>query len=141
LFCRRNARTLGIMYDALLPFIFVMTAIYVWQVALRARENARQLGHHLCAQANVQLLDQTVALQRLGVERGSDGRLHWRRRYRFEVSTNGSDRHQGTLDVMQDRLLGHSLPMFGTADLPHREPDASASNVVAFPEQRRSTLH
>lgn len=135
------------MFDALLPFIFVMTAIYVWQVALRARENARQLGHQLCAQSNVQLLDQTVALQRLSVERGSDGRLHWRRRYRFEVSTNGSDRHQGTLDVMKDRLLGHSLPMFGAADLPHldtaphREPGASGSNVVAFPEQRRSTLN
>jgi len=126
------------MYDALLPFIFVMTAIYVLPVALRARENT---------QANVQLLDQTVALQRLGVERGSDGRLHWRRRYRFEVSTNGSDRHQGTLDVMQDRLLGHSLPMFGAVDLPHpdtaplREPDAGGSNVIAFPEQRRSTLN
>lgn len=135
------------MYDTLLPFIFVLAAIYFWQAALRARENARRLGHALCAQANVQLLDQTVSLQRLGVERGSDGRLHWRRRYRFEVSTNGSDRHQGTLDVMQDRLLGHSLPMFGAAGLPHLDPapprdeDTTASNVIAFPEQRRSTLH
>jgi hypothetical protein len=135
------------MYDALLPFIFVLTAIYIWQVALRARENARHLGHQLCAQANVQLLDQTVSLQRLGVERGSDGRLRWRRRYRFEVSTDGSDRHPGTLDVMQDRLLGHSLPMFGNAELPPWETapncdvNAGGSNVVAFPEQRRSTLH
>jgi hypothetical protein len=135
------------MFDAFLPFIFVLLAIYFWQVALRARENARHLGHELCAQANVQLLDQTVSLQRLGIERGSDGRLHWRRRYRFEVSTNGSDRHQGTLDVMQDRLLGHSLPMFGVAELPYLDaaPNQSAisvgSNVVAFPEQKRSTLH
>jgi hypothetical protein len=135
------------MFDAFLPFIFVLLAIYFWQVALRARENARQLGHELCAQANVQLLDQTVSLQRLGIERGADGRLHWRRRYRFEVSTNGADRHQGTLDVMQDRLLGHSLPMFGAAELPFLDiaPDRGAnvpgSNVVAFPEQKRSTLH
>jgi hypothetical protein len=136
------------MFDAFFPLIFVLLAFYFWQVALRARENARRLGHELCAQANVQLLDQTVSLQRLGIERGDDGRLHWRRRYRFEVSTNGSDRHQGTLDVMQDRLLGHSLPMFGAAELPYLDaaPNQNAiragSNVVALlPEQKRPTLH
>jgi hypothetical protein len=135
------------MVDAFLPFIFVLLAFYVWQTMLRARENARRLGHELCAQAHVQLLDQTVALQRLGIERGDDGRLHWRRRYRFDVSTNGSDRHQGTLDMMDGRLLGHSLPMFGAAELPHlesgtnRDQGQAGSNVIAFPEQRRSTLH
>jgi hypothetical protein len=133
------------MYDTLLPFILVLLAIYVWQAGLKARERARQLGHELCARANVQLLDQTVSLHRLGVERGSDGRLHWRRRYRFELSTNGVDRHLGTLDIMQDRLQGHGLPMLGAAQIPVIEPDAvdgeiPASNVVAFPAQRR-TLH
>lgn len=127
------------MYDALLPFLVVLLAIYAWQASLRARERARQLGQELCAGANVQLLDQTVSLQRLRIERGGDGRLHWRRRYRFEVSTDGSDRHQGTLDVMEDRLLGHSLPMFGAAQVPHLEPESTTSNVVAFPGRR--TLH
>ena len=127
------------MYDAFLPFLVVLLAIYLWQASLKARERARQLGQELCAGAHVQLLDQTVSLQRLRIERGADGRLHWRRRYRFEVSTDGADRHQGTLDVMEDRLLSHSLPMFGAAQVPHLEPDAAASNVVAFPERR--TLH
>ena len=129
------------MYDTLLPLILVLLAIYVWQVGLKSRERARQLGHELCARANVQLLDQTVSLQHLGFERGGDGRLHWRRRYRFEVSTDGVDRHQGTLDIMQDRLLGHGLPMFGAAQIPVLEPDAvvstaATSNVVAFPQRR-----
>jgi Protein of unknown function (DUF3301) len=129
------------MYDALLPFLLVLLAIYVWQASLKARERARYLGQDLCAAAHVQLLDQTVSLQRLGIERGSDGRLHWRRRYRFEVSTDGVDRHQGTLDVMDDRLLGHSLPMFGTAEISHLKPEAAvaATNVIAFPERR--SLH
>ncbi len=127
------------MYDAFLPFLIVLLAIYVWQASLKARERARQLGQELCAGAHVQLLDQTVSLQRLRIERGADGRLHWRRRYRFEVSTDGADRHQGTLDVMEDRLLSHSLPMFGTTQVSHLEPDAAESNVKAFPERR--TLH
>ncbi|MEP6485312.1 MAG: DUF3301 domain-containing protein [Rudaea sp.] len=130
------------MYDTLLPLILVMLAIYLWQASLKARERARQLGHELCAQAHVQLLDQTVSLQRLRIERGSDGRLHWRRRYRFELSTDGVDRHQGTLDIMQDRLLGHFLPMLGASQIPVLQTDddaAARSNVVAFPPRR--TLH
>lgn len=132
------------MYDTLLPLILVLLAIYVWQVGLKSRERARQLGHELCARANVQLLDQTVSLQRIGVERGDDGRLHWRRRYRFEVSTDGVDRHLGTLDIMQDRLLGHGLPLFGAAQISAIDADVEvpkngASNVVAFPA--RHTLH
>ncbi len=131
------------MYDALLPFLMVLLAIYVWQSALRARERARQYGHELCANAGVQLLDQTVALQKLNLQRGADGRLHWRRRYRFDVSTNGADRHHGTLDILDGELLGHTLPMFGASALPHIEPAApgseATSNVIAFPERR--TLH
>jgi hypothetical protein len=136
------------MFDALIPFLLVLLAIYVWQASLRARERARQFAQALCAQARVQLLDQTVSLQRLRIRRGDDGRLHWLRRYRFELSTNGSDRHHGSLDLMQDRLIAHSLPLLDgdTRDtipldtIPRDtiEPGNSAT-VIAFP--RRPTLH
>jgi hypothetical protein len=136
------------MFDALIPFLLVLLAIYVWQASLRARERARQFAQALCAQARVQLLDQTVSLQRLRIRRGDDGGLHWLRRYRFELSTNGSDRHHGSLDLMQDRLIAHSLPLLDgdTRDtipldtIPRDtiEPGNSAT-VIAFP--RRPTLH
>ena len=80
------------MFDAFVPFLLVLLAIYVWQASLRAKERARSFATALCADAGVQLLDQTVALQRLRIRRGDDGRLHSLRRYRFELSTNGSDR-------------------------------------------------
>jgi hypothetical protein len=126
------------MFDALVPFLLVLLAIYLWQSALRAKERARQFAHALCAQARVQLLDQTVSLQRLRIRRGVDGRLHWLRRYRFELSTNGSDRHHGSLDVMQDRLVAHSLPMLDHDTFDTVEP-ASGATVIAFP--RRPTAH
>lgn len=131
------------MFDALFPFLLVLLAIYVWQASLRARERARQFAQALCAQARVQLLDQTVSLQRLRIRRGDDGRLHWLRRYRFELSTNGSDRHHGSLDLMQDRLIAHSLPLLDSHTLDSVPLDtiepASTATVIAFP--RRPTSH
>jgi hypothetical protein len=110
------------MLETLLPLILILLGFYFWQSALKAREQARAISHALCARARVQLLDQTVALQRLGLARGADGWLHVRRRYRFELSIDGVDRHQGTLEILDGVLLSHSMPI---ADI----GDASAVNV------------
>jgi len=111
------------MLETLLPPLLILLGIYVWHGALKAREQARALSHALCAQAHVQLLDQTVALQRLSFARGSDGRLHLRRRYRFDISTDGVDRHAGSLEILAGELLAHSLPV-------DRAGAAGDSNVI-----------
>jgi hypothetical protein len=114
------------MVQSLLPLILILAGFYLWQSALKAREQARDISHALCARARVQLLDQTVALQRVGISRGADGWLHLRRRYRFELSTDGLDRHQGTLELLDGVLLSHSMPMQGgEAPAP-----ISATNVI-----------
>ena len=121
------ARTLRSMISTLLPLILVLGGFYIWHDALKAREQAHALSRRVCAQAGVQLLDQTIALQRIGIARGADGWLHLRRRYRFEISTDGTDRQPGTLETFDGELLSHSLP------LPDRaQSTATLSNVVAF---------
>jgi hypothetical protein len=112
------------MIETMLPLIVILSGFYVWHDALKARELARAVSQQLCAQAGVQLLDQTIALQRLGVARGHDGRLHLRRRYRFDISTDGTDRHQGTLEMLDGELLSHTLPIATTST------DRGASNVI-----------
>ena len=108
----------------MLMLILILSGFYLWQSALKAREQARAISHALCAQARVQLLDQTVALQRFGIARGADGWLHLRRRYRFELSTDGVNRHEGTLELLDGVLLSHSMP------IPEDAPAALASNVI-----------
>lgn len=120
------------MFDGMFLIILVLVLYYVWRSALGAREQARELGTALCARANVQLLDQTVALQRLGLMRGSDGRLRIRRRYRFELSTDGLDRQQGSLDIAEDRLISYSLPVHAQDAAPAYSSPVSGSNVIAF---------
>jgi hypothetical protein len=112
------------MIETMLPLVLILLGFYAWQATLKAREQARAISHALCAQARVQLLDQTVALQRLGVARGADGWLHLRRRYRFELSTDGTDRHQGMLELLDGVLLSHSMPFSEHA------PAAPESNVI-----------
>src|SRR5579885_3256697 len=116
------------MPDVLVLTLLILLAAYLWHGALKARERARALGAELCARAQLQLLDQTVALERLTLVRDGDGR----RRHRFELSSDGRDRRHGSLDLVGERLVGHDLP-------PAAPPPRAAveSNVIPLHEAPR----
>ncbi|MGA9421780.1 MAG: DUF3301 domain-containing protein [Rhodanobacteraceae bacterium] len=97
------------MFGPLISLVLMATTVCLWMAALRARELAVHFGHVLCRRAGVQLLDQSVSLQRLRL-RLIDGRLHCCRRYSFELSINGDDRHRGYLDLRGEHLETWSLP-------------------------------
>jgi len=117
------------MFETMLCLILVLAALYGWQNALRARDLARSLGHGICADAGVQLLDQSVTLSGFGFARNSEGRLRLRRNYAFEVSLDGADRHRGGLQMLDGRLLSWSLP---TRLAPGPNVISSPGNVIAF---------
>ena len=114
------------MFGPMLLLLLILAGAYAWQNALRARERARELGSDLCMQANVQLLDQTVALQRMRLIRGPHG-LRLRRDYRFDFSVDGRDRHRGSLSLVAGELQTHSLAIIDVQAI-----DA-LDNVVRFP--------
>lgn len=139
------------MLSQWIPLLLIGAAIALWLRALRAREYAGHLARDLCRRAGVQLLDQTVALRRLGWGR-VDGRLRLKRRYGFEVSTHGHDRHPGHLDLLGDALRTWSIPVAQSspvlqAPLSEIRPSADAPPVeidrsletrrVAFEAQRQ----
>jgi len=114
------------MFEPMLLLLLLLAGAYAWQNALRARERARALCSDLCMQANVQLLDQTVALQRMRLIRGPHG-LRLRRDYRFDFSVDGRDRHRGSLSLVAGELQTHSLAIIDAQAI-----DA-LDNVVRFP--------
>ena len=118
----------------LLPLILLLLAAYLWQSALRLRERARALGRQLCQRANVQLLDETVALQRVRIERGRNGWLQLLRRYRFELSTDGTDRHSGSLDILGGSVVSYSLPQLEAVT-------TTVANDVMEPYRLPPSLH
>jgi hypothetical protein len=126
------------MLDVFVSTLLVLLGVYLWRGALKARERARALGAELCARARLQLLDQTVALQHLALARGNDGGWHLRRRYRFEVSSDGCDRLHGSLDLLQDRLVDYQLP--GTVG-PSADATETTNVVPLHPIRRAPRAH
>lgn len=74
--------------------------LWFWVDSLHARERALRVCAASCKQTKTQLLDQTVSLVRVGVGRNSNNRVFFRRRYRFEFSTDGVNRWQGRVTLL-----------------------------------------
>jgi hypothetical protein len=66
-----------------------------WHSSLAARELANRIAQETCANANVQMLDGTVAILRLRIVRTSDQPLAWHRTYVFEYTADGYSRQRG----------------------------------------------
>jgi hypothetical protein len=92
--------TLG---DVLVLFILCGVSGYVYQ-SIRVRELALAAARRACRDAGVQLLDQTVSMQRLSASRDSEQRWRLWRQYRFEYSANGYERHSGNIIMLGKRL-------------------------------------
>ena len=109
------------MIETWVPLLLVGCALALWMNALRARERAVVIVRRLCERADVQLLDQSVALRSFKFSR-IDGRLALLRRYGFEVSVDGQDRHRGHVDIKGHAAEHWSLPWTATDD-PRRTID------------------
>lgn len=110
-----------------IALLMIAAAIWAWMDVLRAREQATRHGRRLCLEAGVQMLDQSVSLRRLRIAR-RDGLPTFIRRYGFEVSLDGSDRHRGHLDLAGHRLEAWSLPL--REGLPAMEPAREPLRLV-----------
>lgn len=78
---------------------------WLWYDSLNAREKAIAAAKSSCAADDLLLLDETVAIARLGVGRNDDGAPRLRRVYGFEYSDTGNDRHPGSIVMLGSRVL------------------------------------
>ncbi|MDY6979017.1 MAG: DUF3301 domain-containing protein [Pseudomonadota bacterium] len=88
----------------LLIFIPVALLAVLWWKGMGSKEIARRAGARACREAQVQFLDDSVALHRLRVRRGPGGALALYRLYGFEFTSSGERRHNGYI-----HMLGHQL--------------------------------
>ena len=78
-------------------FVVSGLGLLFWRDSLGAREQARAASSRACQQMGVQLLDDTVALERLWLRRDRDGRLKLERLYVFEFTDTGRNRQVGSV--------------------------------------------
>ena len=77
---------------------------WFWIDSLHALEVARNAGRHICENANLQFLDDTVARVSMRLARDKSGRRTLRRTYRFEFSETGNTRLEGQLTLVGNLL-------------------------------------
>jgi hypothetical protein len=94
--------------EHLLALLIVLGIGWLWLDSARAREMAVGLAQRACRDRGVQMLDQAVALRRLGLRWQSRG-VRLRRVYRFEFSEEGVGRRTGYLVLLGLELEDLSL--------------------------------
>jgi len=90
-------------------------ALAWWNAARAANEQAVHLGRAACERANVIWVDHTVHASGLRLYRRANGYLGLERRFRFEYSHTGQDRHLGQLILRGTQLvslIGPSVPEY-----------------------------
>lgn len=102
--------------------LLLAALIWIWLDSLKAREIAVAEARTACEAEGLLLLDDTVAIQRLGFGR-DDGALCVRRIYGFEYSDSGNDRWAGSVVMLGARVLVVNLARPGNVhvmDVPGR---------------------
>ena len=73
---------------------------WYWLDAMRTKEIAVAGGRIACDEVGVAFLDDTVALCGVRLGRDNGGQLVLVRRYRFEFTSDGSQRYRGLLTLV-----------------------------------------
>jgi hypothetical protein len=91
------------VWDLVFVAVFGSIAWYIFS-GTRVRELAVSAAKRSSELADIQLLDQSVAISRTSLSRGTDGRWHIWRQYRFEYSRDGVGREVGHIIMLGPRL-------------------------------------
>ena len=96
-------------WDTIFLLAIILALALIWFESLRIRELVIRHCHRLCAETNLQLLDQTVSLISLSLRRTPSGSLGFGRKYQFEVSEDGVDRFSGYVTLAGSRIIESRL--------------------------------
>lgn len=118
------------LFDVLLLMLFATACAWLWH-AHGLRERTLSLVKQHCAKADIELLDENVALRRLALLPDARGRKRLARVYGFEFTVTGEQRHAGSV-IMFGRQLGR----IELAPHPFREPPAPSAQVIEMQQWR-----
>lgn len=123
------------LFDVFLLMLFATVCAWLWH-AHGLRERALSLVKQHCAKADIDLLDENVALRKLAFLPDARGRKRLARVYGFEFTVTGEQRHVGSI-VMFGQQLGH----IELAAHPFREPPPPGAQVIEMQQWRSQRAH
>lgn len=93
------------MFDNIVLISLFLLAYWYWHKAQYFKAMALYAVKLRCKNLEVLLLDDYVALTRIGIKKDAAGRWQIYRRYSFEFASTGDERYQGVCTVLGDRVL------------------------------------
>ena len=90
-----------------IALLVLAVALWFWNDSARTREQTLKYCREACRDLDIQLLEETVALAHTRLKRDARGHLLVHRWYRFEFSTDGTDRHPGAASI-----AGRTIELF-----------------------------
>lgn len=94
---------------ALMSMLVLACGVLAWQALRAMHERALRVAIASCRDAGLQLLDATVALQRIRLAR-AEGHLGWQLDYGFDVSADGQQRRTGRIRFHRGALVWIEVP-------------------------------
>jgi hypothetical protein len=82
---------------------------WFWWDSLQKRELAVRAARAVCERANVQVLDDSVAVSKMRLKRDSNQRARIYREYSFDYSSVGDDRQAGRVYLLGEVVLTADL--------------------------------
>ncbi|HWV15500.1 MAG TPA: DUF3301 domain-containing protein [Cellvibrio sp.] len=95
--------------NAIFWLTLLALVVFYWMHSLRAKEQAFNAAHRHCEQMQVQFLDQSVYLKRIGFKRNEQGQLSLWRNFYFEFTVNGDDRYFGRVLMLGKKIMAVQL--------------------------------
>lgn len=99
------------MFELILLIVMLFLA-WFWQDTVSKREIAIMLGRELAKRYQLQLLDETVACQKVRLGRDNRGHAQLQRLYVFEVTANGAERLECNLQLLGKQLQTWHIPPY-----------------------------
>ena len=88
----------------LLLLVLLGLLIWFWYDTLAAREHATRSAREICRLQGLQMLDASVALQRVRLQRSDQGRILLQRTFQFVYSNDGYQRMTGFVITLGNRV-------------------------------------
>ena len=131
--------TLGNMFVLML---LATGAAWLWHNhGLRERALERVKQH--CKKLDIELLDENVALKKIGLIADANGRKRLARVYNFEFTVTGEQRHTGTITQFGAHSAKIDLPPYPirTAPTPDEIPSAQVIELSQWRQEHSKTRH
>ena len=131
--------TLGNMFVLML---LATGAAWLWHNhGLRERALERVKQH--CKKLDIELLDENVALKKIGLVADANGRKRLARVYNFEFTVTGEQRHTGTITQFGAHNVKIDLPPYPirTEPTPDEIPSAQVIELSQWRQEHSKTRH